>query len=144
MIGGKMNGNILKDYSLYPGGIEVGYALKELRENFARGNYLSVILLGGMIIERQLVGRLRAQGWNASRRMKSILAAALSFGFITGEEKARLTHLRHLRNAYLHFRDRQHGASLLYRGLQSEKAHEDIMRQDASLVISFVERNIML
>ena len=122
---------------IFPGGIEVRLALDELYENHRRGQYLSVILLGSMIIERQLVGLLHRQGSQAGWKMKSILDAAFSCGFIDRSARGKLIELHRLRNTYVHFFDQAHRFSLSSRALGTNYA--DILMKDAQNIIIWVE-----
>jgi hypothetical protein len=123
----------------FPGGMEVLLALRELRKNFAHGHYLSVILLGHMIIERQLVGKLHQHGLQVDRKILSVLRTAFRHGFIDDQERRLLGNLRLWRNSYLHYRKPQHQNSLIQRALILSREPQEILAQEAKTLMDLSE-----
>jgi hypothetical protein len=108
-------------------GSETMTALVEARLAYVNGLYLSTVLSTLAVLERHFAGILYAKGLESAKRMnfEDLLKRAKMDDIFNPEEESDLEGLRHLRNAYAHFREPLHKLSSVRRSIKDDLPFED-------------------
>lgn len=119
-------------------GGEVGLKMfDEVRLSYIHGLDLATVLLTLSFVEREIAGRLYGEGWNPapSARLDSLLSKANECRLLSKEELTTFQNLRHVRNAYVHFRTPLHRTSFERRAVDENELPHDILENDARKAI---------
>ena len=122
------------------------HSFNEVRLAYIHGLYLATVLLSLACIEREVAGRLYAEGWEEAKgaRLKELLSKAHERGIISDAESDTFRHLRSVRNSYAHFKPPGHSSSLVCRALHQNVLPNEVMMIDAQRAVealgSFFER----
>jgi len=108
----------------------------ELRRTFINGEYLATILVGQAFLENVLAGLLEWPEGSVGRAgLAEILAQVRDRGWITPDEHDVLDTVRQMRNPYAHYRNVQHGDSLIRRAMAAGEPPELLVERDARAVV---------
>jgi hypothetical protein len=110
---------------------------------YVNGLYICTILSALVVLERHFAGILYAKGLESAKRMnfEDLLKRAKKVGILKPEEESDFDQLRHLRNAYAHFREPSHERSSLRRSIKHDRPFDDQLQRDAQTALELIGRH---